>query len=210
MLPDWGWFGEGRPELRAVVEGVGRLGRDEFSEQLRRHVKSLWLVAAAWVPPAEVEDVLQESWSTAWSRRDEFLPGTDFRAWIGQIVRFIAANTRRRVRRRDAGLPDHLIDRAPNWPAVDQAGQLLDLQGSFDDEVVRSLDQLSPDRRACLLLRVLEGLGLAEISGVLGLPEGTVASHVHRAQAHLRAQLAGYDSNSRPRPSAQTSTKDSG
>ena len=40
-----------------------------------------------------------------------------------------------------------------------------------------------------LLLRVVEGMPYAEISTLLGIPEGTVMSHVHRSKKFARERL---------------------
>ena len=66
-----------------------------------------------------------------------------------------------------------------------------------------ALAQLRPDHSAAIVLRYEEGLSFEEIGVVLGIPEVTARSHVHRARkelarlltasgwAPLRAQPAG-------------------
>jgi RNA polymerase sigma-70 factor (ECF subfamily) len=44
--------------------------------------------------------------------------------------------------------------------------------------------------RACILLRTVEGLAYPEIAKLLGIPEGTAMSHVHRTRQLLRTRLA--------------------
>jgi DNA-directed RNA polymerase specialized sigma24 family protein len=57
------------------------------------------------------------------------------------------------------------------------------------DELVRAVESLSPAARACLLLRTLEGMDYRGISGLLGIPQATAMSHVHRARKLLRQRL---------------------
>jgi RNA polymerase sigma factor (sigma-70 family) len=57
------------------------------------------------------------------------------------------------------------------------------------DELWNRLEQLRPDERACVVLRFYEDLPLADIATQLGLPLGTVKSHLHRAIATLRSLL---------------------
>jgi RNA polymerase sigma factor (sigma-70 family) len=48
------------------------------------------------------------------------------------------------------------------------------------------LDRLSPQHRAVLVLRDLEGLGEEAAGALLAVPEGTVKSRLHRARRSFR------------------------
>jgi RNA polymerase sigma-70 factor (ECF subfamily) len=50
---------------------------------------------------------------------------------------------------------------------------------------------LTPDHRAVILLREVEGLSYEEISQVLQCPKGTVMSRLHYARQKLQARLQG-------------------
>ncbi len=50
--------------------------------------------------------------------------------------------------------------------------------------------ELPPPQRAAVVLRFYEDLPFAEIGRILGCPESTARSHVHRALAALRQRLA--------------------
>jgi RNA polymerase sigma-70 factor (ECF subfamily) len=53
----------------------------------------------------------------------------------------------------------------------------------------KALEQLTPEHRAVILLREVEGLSYDEISDVLQCPRGTVMSRLHYAREHLRGIL---------------------
>lgn len=170
------------------------LDRAEFGRLFVEHARVLWVVAAAFVPKAMVEDVLQDAAAVALSRLPDFDATTSFRAWMTQIVRFTAANAQRRARR---GPRAESIE-ADDVPAsvgasldlaVARNGVLRPQQTDFDDHVLHALQELPADARASLLLRVVMDLSYADIATTLDLPEGTVASHVHRARDALRATL---------------------
>ncbi len=51
---------------------------------------------------------------------------------------------------------------------------------------------LSPVHRQVLVLREFEQMSYGEIAEVLGVPQGTIESRLHRARAELRAKLSAY------------------
>jgi RNA polymerase sigma-70 factor, ECF subfamily len=58
-----------------------------------------------------------------------------------------------------------------------------------------ALSHLRPDQRTAIVLRYEEGLPFEEIGRVLGIPETTARSHVHRARKDLARRLsqAGWE-----------------
>ena len=53
-----------------------------------------------------------------------------------------------------------------------------------------ALGKLRPDFRAAVVLRYEEGLSFEDIGQVLGIPETTARSHVHRARKELARHLS--------------------
>lgn len=77
--------------------------------------------------------------------------------------------------------------REPRWQAdADPA----DLPAPGDVELAADirdvLDRLTPEHRAALVLRDLEGLEEQEAAALMGLPVGTVKSRLHRARESFR------------------------
>ena len=129
------------------------------------------------------------------NRFASFERGSHFGAWMAQIVRHVALNDARKCARSKSevevdAMADTLQGRpSPMPPAYDSHGKLHDHQAHFDDALDSGLRALMPDARACLLLHSVEGMQRSEVAELLGLPVGTVASHVHRARAALREHL---------------------
>lgn len=175
------------------------LERDDFEALYQENYGVLWCVAAAILGRrSDADDCVQEAAMTAWSQRDRFEPGTNFGAWMSQIVRFTALNMRRRRHRRDAtwigpgaegGVEPPTSERREQDRPVTGAGQLAPGQDSFDDEIFRALSGLEETARICLLLRVVLELPYRAIALQLGIPEGTAMSHVHRSRKAVREAL---------------------
>ncbi len=169
------------------------LTQDEFATHFRRAAPVLWCVAAATLGNRDgAEDAVQDAALSAMRRLDSFHAGTNFTAWMSKIVRFTALNQIRHARRGPQPLSDEdtvpATDTAPSV-AVTSAGELLPDQSQFDDRVLHGLQSLSEEQRTCLLLRTVVDLSYREIAGMLGMPEGTAMSHVHRARHHLMERL---------------------
>jgi DNA-directed RNA polymerase specialized sigma24 family protein len=58
--------------------------------------------------------------------------------------------------------------------------------GSGDADIRAVLETMSPEQRAVLVMRDVDGLSEAEMAEVLGVATGTVKSRVHRARAAFR------------------------
>lgn len=209
---------EAAKRAREAAAGAGkgplRSGRTlhpaEFGARLQEHARSLWCIAVGVTGDrTAAEDLVQEAAVVALGKLNEFDADTSFTAWMGQIVRYLALNERRRKGREREALADssfaHAVEPNPLKPAtrppgVSSKGQLLTDQSVFDDELaeaVRSLDEMP---RSCLLLRIVMDLSYKDIAHVLSIPEGTAMSHVHRARRALRDRLesAGVVERSSP------------
>lgn len=124
--------------------------------------------------PDDARDVAQEAYLRAyqaWSRFD----GADPRAWLYTIGLRLAFNELRR--RRSWLRVLHRIRDRPEWAA------------DPDPDLWRAIGRLDPRQRAALVLHVVDGYTQAEIGAMLGAPNGTVASWIARAKAHLRDDL---------------------
>jgi len=169
-----------------------------FTARFQEASRTLWVIAAAVLGRrTDVEDVLQEAAIIGLRKMSDFQEGTSFAAWMGGIVRNVARNHARKRRRRQTSESDpRTLDlvqtarpQAQAVPGFDRQGHLGVDQGVFDDRVLRALNTLEETARACLLLRTLREMSYREISLLLGIPEGTAMSHVHRARMAMRSIL---------------------
>ena len=177
----------------------------DFSAEFLRYHRALWLVAMSVVAnSADADDVLQEAAIIGIRKADGFEPGTNFRAWMGEIVRNVALNRRRQLRREfqrfgyvaDAQHADVAV-RAGVASPVGPEGRVLSGQVALDDSLLKALMELEPLPRACVLLRCIEELEYSEIAELLNIPKGTAMSHVFRCRRVLAARLAtGSTTNS--------------
>lgn len=172
------------------------LDEQEFAGLVSEAYPRLWTVAAAVVGDRHrAEDIVQEAVMVGLTRLATYERGTNFVAWMSQIVRYTALNARKSEQKRKAEPIDghQLVEQDAGRSSATASetfrGVLGENQAEFDDHVAKAINALDPDRRACLLLRILHNHSYGEIAQQLGMPKGTVESHVHRAKAALRKAL---------------------
>lgn len=162
-----------------------------FEELVRRHREGTYRVAARICRNgADAEDVTQEALVRAWRSLGSFRGDARFSTWLYRIVTNLALNRVTRGRGREdatdevpeprggGGEPDP-ADRA-------EAGERLDV-------VLEALDALTPEQRACLVLREVEGLTYEELAEVLDTTVQAVKGRLFRARGELATALARYD-----------------
>jgi RNA polymerase sigma-70 factor (ECF subfamily) len=172
----------------------------QFAQRYEESRRTLWYIAAAILGDRTLaHDVVQEAAAIAMTKLSDFDSTTNFTAWMGQIVRFVALNEARGRQRRRTTLasPDLASGVLQGNPHPSSAAGSVgapvigDLEG-FDDYVKAALISLDETARTCLVLRIVHGMAYSEISKALSIPEGTAMSHVHRSRLALRDRLSAH------------------
>lgn len=154
----------------------------EFNRMVSEHGPTLYRMAYRMVGDQhDAEDLVQESFRSAWRSRALFQPGGGERAWLVSILRRRVADHWRRPRP-----PTVLV--GPRNVEVGYPGE-DPLRNDFTDEVQRALGRLPRELRETLLLVVVAELTHQEAADLLGIPLGTVLSRVSRARKRLREYL---------------------
>jgi RNA polymerase sigma-70 factor, ECF subfamily len=159
----------------------------DFEPLVRRYEGRALAVAEGYLGDADdAADAVQEAFVKAFRTLDRLQEGSGFGPWFRTILRNHCLDRLRSPRRRDERWTERTVDRTV-WSEAEGAGGVEREQLSA---AVRSaLAALSPEHRAILVLREMEGLGYAEIAAATGIPAGTVASRLHHARAALREVL---------------------
>ena len=132
----------------------------------------------------DAQDVLQETFVSAWRSRSGFDPARGrLPGWLLAVAaRRVADHHGARTRaRRQQEASSRVVPPAPDEPADDVVAGLV---------VETELRALPARRRRVVSLVVLDGLSHAQVAGMTGLPLGTVKSDVRRGLARLRAARA--------------------
>jgi RNA polymerase sigma-70 factor, ECF subfamily len=179
--------------IAAMAGGDDTALRELFS----RHAP--WLAARlrAILPPAEVEDVLQESFLAIWRSARGYRPQGSPGGWLWVITRRQAALWLRK--RGPAGLSltalvddGALTDRGGlPGPAGQDSGDPAET-AVFRAELAAAVSALGPagsTTQEVWRLMYVEDRTVTEVAGLMGVPEGTVKSRAHRVRQVMRAVL---------------------
>jgi RNA polymerase sigma-70 factor (ECF subfamily) len=169
--------------ILAVLE---RDDRRAFETLVQRHQSQVRTVLRRLTrgDAALADDLAQETFVLAWRNLRRFRFEARFSTWIYRIA-FNAWQSE--ARRKHEVLLD-LDDEAP-LPGDDRAAEMPDVVARVDLE--RAMEALSEGERACIAACYYADLSHEEAAAALGLPLGTVKTHVLRGRAKLKARLAG-------------------
>jgi len=149
----------------------------EFERLFREHYAAVYRYAVRRVESAAVQDVVAETFLTAWRRFDQ-VEG-DALPWLLGIARRVSAN-HLRGRDRRAALRERLM-------AEPMPGQTMAATG--DRRLLTALASLREQDREALLLVAWDRLSNPEAAQVAGCSTGTFTVRLHRARRRLARAL---------------------
>jgi len=158
-----------------------------FATLVERYDRAVYHLAYRTLQDVEeARDATQEAFFKAFRSLRTFKPDAKFSTWIFAITYHACCD---RLNRRRRYTSNELPDRADTAPGPEQQAIAL-------DEAVRlrtAIDALPEKYRTVVTLFHLQGRQYEEIATVLGLPIGTVKTHLFRAKEQLRRLLGGAE-----------------
>ncbi|HWB77448.1 MAG TPA: sigma-70 family RNA polymerase sigma factor [Nannocystaceae bacterium] len=154
-------------------------GDSGFVALYRTHASFTWAcLRRLGVPPAAIDDAMQELWVTAHRRMGSLHGPASAKAWLYGIARRVASHHRRSERRHRRKL-----DALGAAPAREEASR-------EDELVIESiLAQLDARVREAFVLSELEGWSAPEIARATGANTNTIYWRVRVARQELQSQL---------------------
>ncbi len=134
--------------------------------------------------PDQAADAAQESLVRVWKALPRYDRRASLSTWIYTITRNRCLTAIGR-RRETNSMSDPAVEQA-----VEAAQASAPESGQDQLEVLRELVEALPERyRSALTLFYYEEKSVGEVAAMLGLPEGTVKTNLHRARAMLRERV---------------------
>jgi RNA polymerase sigma-70 factor (ECF subfamily) len=136
--------------------------------------------------PAEAEDIMQESFLSAFTKLSTFKGEVTFGAWLKRIVvNNSIYHYRKQAKMREVGLEsvmykveDHNVDAADDGSTERMAQKVLE-----------TMKQLKDSYRVSLTLHLIEGYDYEEISEIMDISYGNCRTMISRAKESLRKKM---------------------
>jgi RNA polymerase sigma-70 factor (ECF subfamily) len=172
-----------------------------YSELVERYASAAVNVAVRLVNDrALAEELAQEAFVRAFARLGTFDQERRFSSWFFQILHNVSVDYLRRRRVETVSL-DALLTAGHAGPADDPglSPESEAERGELAAALSEALGQLRDEFREAVVLKYQQGLSVDEIAAILGVPEGTVKTYLHRARKELATRLlaAGWGPSGR-------------
>jgi RNA polymerase sigma factor (sigma-70 family) len=178
--------------LEALVCATARGDQTAFSALYEQTVGQVFSIARCLLRNKEdAEEIVCDVYTFAWQRAQAYdSTRGSVMAWLSVMTRNRAVD-RLRQRRETVSLDDERHEALSRSLHADTLGpeQIL-AQFQAGSAVHQALSALSEKRRQLIGLAFFQGMTHEEIAAVVGMPLGTVKSHVRRALAVLQGELS--------------------
>jgi RNA polymerase sigma-70 factor, ECF subfamily len=170
---------------RALVERCRAGDDDAFSELVDRYKDLVYAIVTRLVADrSQADDLAQEVFLKVHRGLPYFRGDARLSTWIYRIVSNVCFEARgRRV-------PETPLDRGPDRAAIEPAAidtAFGDLE--MRDRLEKAIAQLPDQQRLLVAAHYLKGVQYEALAEALGIPLGTVKTHLHRAKRRLRELL---------------------
>jgi len=163
-----------------------------FESLIREHQTRLYrFLLRLCGRPDLAEDVVQDAFVRVLGNIERFDERYRFSTWLFTIARRLLVNNLQKHRPRSES------EWVEGWQSDDVHFEiaLSDQEGRqrVGEMLEEAMDMLSPQQREVVLLYHYKGHAVQEIAHLLGMPAGTIKSHLHRARRRMRDWINADD-----------------
>jgi RNA polymerase sigma-70 factor (ECF subfamily) len=164
-----------------------------FQDLVSRYHQKVYMVILGLLRNRDdAMEVAQETFFRAYRKIKMFEGGSSFYTWLYRIAINLAIDAQRRQKRNPLDFRETMdgILEAQNEVARDPFSDVHDKE--LRGQLVKAINDLTPEHKAVIVLRTIEGLSYKDIGEILGCSEGTVMSRLHYARKKLQDKLSAF------------------
>ncbi|MBF0501868.1 MAG: RNA polymerase sigma factor [Candidatus Riflebacteria bacterium] len=183
-----------------LLSETGRGDKAAFMELFRKYSSPLMgFISRLSGVGNEVEEQLQETMLRIWTKSPLFDPSKGkARSWMYRIAGRVVINWMKAKNARGRNLEVKASTEIEEHPDPDRMPpDEVVIRGEEVRHMMAALTKLPDDLRIALIMRHVEGLGIAEIAEIIEVPEGTVKSRIFNGLKKIRELLVKEDENAR-------------
>ncbi|MES2237425.1 MAG: RNA polymerase sigma factor RpoE [Rugosibacter sp.] len=180
---------------RILVERVQAGDKQAFGLLVTKYQRKLARLVSRMVrDPAEVEDIVQDSFIRAYKALPNFRNNSAFYTWLYRIgvntaKNWLVTHGRRAQLTSTTDGEDAENYDEPELLRNNETPERLLMTKQIGETVNAVVETLPEDLRTALTLREIEGLSYEEIADVMDCPIGTVRSRIFRARDAIALKL---------------------
>lgn len=178
-------------------EKIGRLivriqggNKEAFEELYKLTSPKAYFIALQIVRnEQDAEDILQETYIKVLEKIDEIDPSQSFTGWLYRVVSNKSKNL---LKKRNTLVfevyGDESFEEIPDEEIEFNPEEHLN-QGEICREVMAAIDELSDEKRVCIIMKYFAEMTVSEIAESIEVPESTVKNRLYSARKDLKTKF---------------------
>lgn len=170
--------------------------KEAFRELVERYQRKIMSLLVGMVSNQDdALELTQETFVKAFENLPRFKGDSSFYTWLYRIAVNLAIDARRKQRRaRSVSLEEPMGEDGAELATILADEKVPEpfqeaRSAQIGRRVREAINELTPDHKAVIVLREVEGLSYEDISRVMQCSKGTVMSRLHYARKKLQARL---------------------